>query len=447
MRKKNNQGSGEFKVIKRVYVGMSADYLHDGHLNIIKTARKYGEVIVGLLTDEAIASYKRAPMLRYEQRRAILSNVKGVKSVIMQKTLDYVPNLRKIKPDYVVHGDDWKTGIQKETRDRVIDALKKWGGKLIEPHYTKGISSTEIIENILQIGVTPNSRLSKLKRLLAVKPLVRVIEVHNGLTGLIAEKTKINRDGKIVEFDAMWESSLTDSASKGKPDTAAVDVSSRVSTIDQILEVTNKPMIVDADNGGLPEHFIYTVRTLERLGVSALIIEDKIGAKRNSLFGTEVDQVQDSIENFCYKIKQGKLAQTTEDFMIIARIESLILGNGMADALTRAKSYLNAGVDGIMIHSKEKNPDEILEFCKHYRKFKNKKPLVVVPSTYPQITEEELINAGVRVVIYANHLIRSAFPSMKKTAELILQNGRAAEADKYCISVKEIINLITPLGE
>ena len=431
------------KKSKTVYVGMCADFIHTGHVNIISRANKLGEVVIGLLTDEAIASYKRVPLLKYEQRKKVVESLVGVKKVIPQKSLDYVPNLKKVKPDYIVHGDDWKTGVQRETRQRVIDVLKKWGGKLIEPKYTKGISSTDLINYALEVGITPSSRMKKLRRLLELKPLVRILEVHNGLTGLIVEKTKVSEKGKNLEFDGMWESSLTDSTSKGKPDTAAVDITSRINTIEQILEVTTKPMIVDGDSGGLTEHFIFTVKSLERLGVSAVIIEDKIGPKRNSLFGTKVQQRQDMIENFCEKINSGKKAQVTDDFMIIARIESLILKTGLNDALIRAEAYINAGVDAIMIHSKDKKPDEILEFCKEYKRLiKYKVPLVVVPSTYDKITEKELIKAGVRIVIYANHLLRSAYPAMVKTAECILENNRAYEARKFCLPIKQIIRLI-----
>jgi phosphoenolpyruvate phosphomutase len=427
---------------KIVYIGMCADIVHHGHVNIIAKASSLGQVVVGLLTDEAIASYKRVPLLKYEQRKKIVENFVGVTKVIPQKTLDYVPNLKRVKPDFVVHGDDWRTGVQRETRQRVIDALSTWGGKLVEPRYTAGVSSTELINYILEVGVTPMARLKKLRRTLQVKPLVRIMEVHNGLTGLIVEKTKVKKDGKTLEFDGMWESSLTDSTSKGKPDTAAVDVTSRLNTIEQILEVTTKPMIVDGNSGGLTEHFVFTVKSLERLGVSAVIIEDKIGPKRNSLFGTTVKQTQDNIENFGLKINSGKKAQVTDEFMIIARIESLILGAGIDDALVRAIAYMNAGADAIMIHSKDKDPSEIFEFCKRYKKLENHVPLVVVPTTYNHITEKKLIRAGVRIVIYGNHLLRSAYPAMARVAKSILKNGRALEVDKYCLPIKKIINLI-----
>lgn len=428
--------------MKKVYVGMSTDVLHHGHINVIETARKLGEVTVGLLTDKAIASFKRVPLLSYEQRKRIIENIKGVKEVIPQETLDYVPNLKKLRPDYVVHGTDWKTGVQKPIRDNVIKALKEWNGKLIEPEYTKGISSTQLINEMLEIGTTSEIRLKKLRKLLELKPLVRIMEVHNGLTGRIVEKTKIVQGNSVREFDGMWESSLTDSISKGKPDIELVDFTSRLHTIDQIFEVTTKPMIVDGDTGGHIAHFVYTIKSLERMGVSAVIIEDKTGLKKNSLFGTDVDQTQDSIENFCKKISAGKKAQVTEDFMIIARIESLILKKGIDDAVKRAKAYIDAGVDGIMIHSKEKSPKEVLEFCSRYRKFGKKVPLVAVPTTYNEITEEELIKAGVNIVIYANHMLRSAYPIMVKTAELILKNHGAHEADKMCMPIKEILELI-----
>lgn len=438
------------KKTKIAYVGMCADIIHNGHINIIKEAKKHGDVIVGLLTDEAVASYKRVPLLSFEKRKLIVENIVGVSKVIPQETLDYVPNLRLVKPDYVVHGDDWKTGIQRETRDRVLEALSEWGGELIEPDYdaTGGTPSTQLINHLMEGGVTPAYRCGLLRRYLEVKPLIRVLEAHNGLTGLIAEKTKMVKDGKVREFDAIWESSLTDSASKGKPDISAVDVTSRTQTIDSILEVTTKPIIVDADSGGLPEHFVFTVKSMERLGVSAVIIEDKIGAKRNSLFGTDtnVTQAQDTIEDFCYKISRGKKAQVTPDFMIIARIESLILGAGIPDALKRAEAYIKAGADGIMIHSKEKDPGEIIEFCREYRKFENRMPLVVVPSTYNHVTEDEFQKMGVNIVIYANHLLRSAYPAMVKTAQSILDTGRSLLADQYCMPIKEVLSLI-PFSE
>jgi len=428
--------------MKKVYVGMSADLIHHGHLNIIKEARKLGDVIVGLLTDKAIASYKRLPYLTYEQRKVIVENIKGVKKVVPQEILDYVPNLKKLKPDYVVHGDDWRIGIQKETREKVIKALKEWGGELVEIPYTKGISSTYLNSRVREIGTTPEIRMKMLRRLLEVKPIVRILEAHNGLTGLIVEHTKIKRNDHIKEFDGMWLSSLTDSTAKGKPDIECVDLTSRVNTINDILEVTTKPIVFDGDTGGISEHFVFMVRTLERLGVSAVIIEDKIGLKKNSLFGIEVIQTQDTIENFSYKISQGKKAQVTDDFMIIARIESLILEKGMKDALTRTEAYIEAGADGIMIHSKKEDPQEILEFCEKYNKFNYKIPLTVVPTTYSKVTEKELINAGVKMVIYGNHLLRSAYPAMEKVAKSILLKSRCYEASEFCMSVKDILTLI-----
>jgi len=426
-----------------VYVGMSADMIHPGHLNIIKEAAKLGEVTVGLLTDKAIASYKRLPTLKYDQRKIIIESIKGVSKVVPQNELDYSINLRAIKPDFVVHGDDWKTGIQQRTRQTVIDTLNEWGGKLHEVPYTPGISSTQLNNSLKEIGNTPEIRMGRLRRLIESKPIVRAIEAHNGLTGLIVENIAVDdENGVHKEFDAMWSSSLTDSTSMGKPDIEAVDVTSRLHTLNDILEVTTKPIIYDGDTGGIPEHFTFTVKTLERLGVSAIIIEDKIGLKKNSLFGTDVAQTQDSIENFSHKISEGKKAQITSGFMIIARIESLILKNGVDDAIERANAYIEAGADGIMIHSKEKDGKEILEFCKRYAEFPNRMPLVAVPSTYNHMYEKELIEAGVNVVIYANHLLRSAYPAMVDVAKSILTNERSFEANDKCMSIKEILHLI-----
>ena len=433
----------ENKKSKKVYIAMSADLVHQGHVNIIAEGHKLGKVIIGLLTDEAIASYKRLPLIAFNERKIIVENLKGVEKVVPQTTLDYVPNLKELKPDYVVHGDDWKTGVQKEVRQRVLDTLAEWGGELVEPKYTEGVSSTDLIAAVKAQGITPGKRMKTLRRLIAVKPIVRILEAHNGLTGLIVEKTSIEKDGRKLEFDGIWESSLTDSTAKGKPDTELVDFSSRFSTIEEILEVTTKPIIVDGDTGGRIDHFKFRVKTLERLGVSAIIIEDKIGDKRNSLFGTTVSQQQDSIEHFSQKIHEGKQSQITTDFMIIARVESLILKKGMADALKRTEAYIAAGADGIMIHSKEKDGKEIIEFCEKFQKFETKVPLIVVPSTYAHMTESELQDLGINVIIYANHLLRSAYPSMIKAAQSILENRRAKEAsEEYCMSIKDIITLI-----
>lgn len=427
-----------------VYVAMSADMIHPGHLNIIKVAQEFGEVTVGVLTDKAIASYKRLPYMCYEQRAAIVAQLKGVAQVIAQETLDYVPNLRKLKPDYVVHGDDWKTGVQRETRQRVIDALSEWGGELIEPAYTPGISSTQLNKALKEVGTTPDIRRERLRRLLEAKPLVRVMEAHNGLSGLIVEHTNIKVGTASREFDAIWLSSLTDSTAKGKPDIECVDLTSHLHTVNDLLEVTTKPIIYDGDSGGLPEQFVFTVRTLERLGVSAIVIEDKCGLKQNSLLEGDKMQPQESIAVMCDKIHAGKQAQVTDSFMIVARCESLISGAGEADALQRVIAYIEAGADAIMIHSKSKSPAEVLSFCDAYRKLPlvRRVPLVAVPSTYHSVTESELQEHGVQVVIYANQLLRSAYPAMVRVAQTILTAGRALEAEEHCMSIKEIVELI-----
>ncbi len=427
---------------KRVYIGMSADLIHPGHLNIINEGAKLGEVTVGVLTDEAIASYKRLPFLSFKQRKLIVENLKGVKKVIPQNTLDYVPNLLAEKPDFVVHGDDWKEGIQKKTRQAVIDTISAWGGKVIDIPYTKGISSTQLNENLKSIGTTPEIRMKRLRRLIQAKPIVRILESHSGLTGLIAENIKVEINGVTQEFDGMWSSSLTDSTSKGKPDIEAVDITTRMHGLNDTLECTTKPIIYDGDTGGKVEHFVFTVRTLERHGISAVIIEDKTGLKKNSLFGTAVPQTQDTIDDFCSKIQAGKNAQVTDDFMVIARVESLILGKSVEDALERAFAYVEAGADGIMIHSKEKTGFDIKEFCEKFRQNNSSTPIIVVPSTFNHITEVEFSNWGVNVVIYANHMLRASYPAMVDVAKSILSNGRSFDANDKCLSIKEILELI-----
>jgi phosphoenolpyruvate mutase len=424
------------------YVAMSADFIHSAHLGVIQRASELGDVTVGVLSERAIVTYKRLPLLSVEQRSEIVSSLKNVHRVVIQEEVDPTELLRELKPDFVVHGDDWVHGMQSHIRETVIKVLEEWGGRLIEVPYTRELSGINEQNVARHTGSTPEWRLSSLRRLIKAKDIVRIIEVHNGLCGLIAENVSVNVNGARREFDGMWESSLTDSTSKGKPDTSAVDVTSRTSTIDQILEVTHKPMIVDGDNGGLTEHFCFNVRTLERLGVSAVIIEDKVGPKRNSLFGQDAGQQQDTIEEFCHKIASGKRAQVTPHFMIFARIESLILGQGQADAMERAQAYVKSGADGIMIHSKEKTPHEVLEFCKRFREFSPNIPIAVVPSTYSSVYEKELVHAGVNVVIYANQLLRAAFPAMKNVAESILQNERCLEANENCMGIKEIITLI-----
>lgn len=428
--------------MKTVYIAISADILHHGHINLIKKASEYGNLIVGVLSDEAVATYKRFPVLDYEQRTFIISNIDGVKDVVPQNTLDYTENLKKYKPDFVLHGDDWKEGVQSQIRKNVIDTLNEWGGELIEIPYTEDVSIDQINNIVKTAGSVPESRRAKLKKLISLKPIVRTMEAHNGLSALVVENAKVQKDEKINTFDAIWVSSLTDSTAKGKPDIELVDMTSRINTINEIMEVSSKPIILDGDTGGLIEHFIFNIKTIERMGVSAIIIEDKIGLKKNSLFGTDVEQTQDSIENFCEKIRAGKKALITDEFMIIARIESLILKQGMDDAINRAKAYINAGADGIMIHSREKEPDEIFEFCDKFNEFAPNVPLVVVPTSFNQVYEEEFAKKGVNIVIYANHLIRSAYPSMMDTAMKILENERCKEVDDNCLPIKEILTLI-----
>ena len=428
---------------KTVYLGMIGDIMHPGLINIINEGAKHGDVMIGLFTDKAIATHKRLPYLTYEQRKQVIENIKGVSTIVPQDDWSYVPNLVKYRPDYIIHGDDWKEGPAKYLRDEVFKVMESLGGQVIEIPYTKGISASGLKQTIDSLGVTPQARLASLRRIISAKPIVRIMESHCGLTGLIIEHTKVEVGNEIREFDGMWASSLTDSTSKGKPDIEAVDLTTRLHDLSDSLEVTTKPVIYDGDTGGKTEHFVFTVRTLERLGVSAVIIEDKVGLKQNSLFGTDAVQTQDSIEGFCSKIQAGKEAQITNDFMIIARCESLIAGKPVEDALKRCHAYVAAGADGIMIHSKNKDGMDIKEFCQRFREVDNHTPIVAVPTTYGQFTEAELAEWGINIVIYANHMLRSAYPAMVKCAERILETTRCQEAsDEYCMPIKQILNLI-----
>ena len=431
--------------MKTVYACFCTDVIHEGHLNIIKEAVKYGAVIAGVLSDEAMVRYNRCPILTFEERRQMLEEIPEISKVVVQNEVMYEKVLKELKPDYVIHGDNWVEGPIQIIRENVIASLKEWGGQLIEVPYTYNEKVRNIDMMMKEKKAMPEYRRKRLRLLLRLCPIVKTLEVHSGLTGLIAEKTLVANNGEIDQFDAMWLSSLCDSTAKGKPDIELVDMSSRLRTVDDILEVTTKPIILDGDTGGLIEHFVYNVRTLERMGVSAVIIEDKTGLKKNSLFGTDVEQTQDNTERFCEKIRAGKRAQRTEDFMIIARIESLILEKGIEDALERAEAYVNAGADGIMIHSRRKEPDEVFEFCDRFRMLDKKTPLVAVPTSYNSVTEEELQAHGINIVIYANQLTRSAFPAMQETAESILKYHRAKESEKRLMPINDIITLIDEL--
>jgi phosphoenolpyruvate phosphomutase len=428
--------------MKTIYLGLRGDIIHPGIINIIREGAKRGSVLVGLLTDSAIAAHKRLPFLTWEQRRSVVENIKGVDCVVSQEEWSYIPNLRKYKPDAIIHGDDWKSGILQKEREDVYAVMKELGGKVIEIPYTQGVNSSALNEAMRAIGTTPDVRLRTLRRLLEVKPLVRIMEAHSGISALIIEHLEIEKEKGMRAFDGMWSSSLTDSASRGKPDIEAVDLTTRLQSLTDILECTTKPIIFDGDTGGKSEHFVYTVRTLERNGVSAVIIEDKRGLKKNSLFGTSVTQELCPIPEFCEKISAGKRAQVTKEFMIIARLESLIAGFPVADALERARAFVASGADGVMIHSKEKSGLDIKEFCEKFRAEYKYVPVVLVPTTYNQFTESELAGWGASIVIYANHMLRASYPAMQNAAASILEHERSLEADKFCMPIKGIISLI-----
>ena len=428
-----------------VYTALGTDVIHEGHLNILKHAQEYGTVIVGALSDKALIRYSRFPTVSQEERVKLYESLEGVSRVVIQDDYLYDDVIATLKPDYVVHGDNWQNGPERAIRNNIEGLLATYGGTLIEVPYTRSEQARKVDQQLREKLAMPEYRRRRLRQLLAISPTVKVIEAHDGLTGLIAEKTVVDHNGRLDQFDGMWVSSLCDSTERGKPDIELVDMSARLRTVDDIMEVTTKPIILDGDTGGLTEHFVYNVRTLERMGVSAVIIEDKTGLKKNSLFGTEVKQTQAPIEDFCAKISAGKKVQLTDDFMIIARIESLILERGMEDALTRAFAFRDAGADGIMIHSRKKDPDEIYEFCDRFREKDATTPIVVVPTSFNGATEEELASHGINIVIYANQLIRAAFPAMQETARGILRAHRALEVDEQLLPFKDIIRLIDEL--
>jgi phosphoenolpyruvate phosphomutase len=428
--------------MKTIYLGLRGDILHPGIINIIREAEKHGSVLIGLLTDSAIASHKRLPYLTWEQRYAVVSQIKGIDRVVAQEEWSYIPNLRKYRPDAIIHGDDWKSGPLSKEREAVIALMQELGGEVIEIPYTPGVNSAGLNEAMRAIGTTPDIRLKTLRRLIETKPVVRILEAHSGISALIIENLEIQKDDGLHGFDGMWSSSLTDSASKGKPDIEAVDLTTRLQDLTNILECTTKPIIFDGDTGGKTEHFVFTVRTLERNGISAVIIEDKIGLKKNSLFGTEVTQELSPIPDFCEKLSAGKRAQVTRDFMIIARLESLIAGYPVSHALERARAYVGAGADGIMIHSKEQSGEDIKAFCEQFHAEYRRVPVVLVPTTYPQFSEQELAGWGASIIIYANHLLRASYPAMMNAARTILEHERALEADTLCMPIKAILELI-----
>lgn len=430
---------------KLVYTCFTTDVIHEGHLNIIREAKKYGDVIIGVLADKVMVRFNRCPMLAQEERIEMIRKIDGVIDVILQENIMYDDVIDRLHPKYIIHGDNWLNEPMLAIRKHVCERVQEYGGIVIDVPYTYNDEVKLADMRVREKLAMPEYRRKRLKQLIELCPIVKTIEVHSGLTGLIAEKTIVENDGELDQFDAMWISSLCDSTAKGKPDIELVDMTSRYRTIDDVMEVTTKPIIFDGDTGGQVEHFVYTVRTLERMGVSAIIIEDKKGLKKNSLFGTEVEQTQDTVEHFCEKIRAGKQIQLTDDFMIIARVESLILEKGMEDALMRARKYRDAGADGIMIHSRKNNPEEIIEFCDRFRFEDKKTPLVVVPTSFNSITEAELKEHGVNIVIYANQLTRSAFPAMEQTARDILKYHRAKEVEERLMPIKDIISLIDEL--
>lgn len=428
--------------MKKVYLCISTDIVQTGHINVIRKASELGEVTVGVLCDECVALYEKYPIIPLGERMKIIESIKGVTNVVVQNDIYYDDNLRELKPDYVVHGTNWNKGYQKKVKERVLNVIEEWGGEIVEVDYYKSLDMEIFNSSMKDLRGIPEVRRQRLRKQITSGQIVRTMVAYDGLSALVVEKTSVDKEGKKHQFDAIWLSSLCDSTAKGKPDIELVDLTSRVRVAEEIMEVSTKPIIFDADTGGQIEHFSYNIKTLERIGVSAVIIEDKVGLKRNSLLGNEVEQHQADVEDFCEKIRVGKKALTSSNFMIIARIESLILEAGIEDALFRAEKYVSAGADGIMIHSRQKTPDEIFEFCDRFREKDSITPIVVVPTTYSDVREEELKKHGVNIVIYANHLLRAAFPAMQNVAKSVLENERCFEASEYCMSIKDILSLI-----
>ena len=431
--------------MKTVYMCFSTDIIHSGHINIIQKAAQLGRVVAGVLCDRCVAIYEKYPLLPEQERVKILENITGIDRVVVQNDIYYDEVIRKLRPDYVVHGDNWRTGYQKPVRERVIETLKEWGGELVEFPYTSNETLAIISQSLESRVGMPETRRQWLQYKMKSGEITRIMEAHDGLSALLVERTKVGQPGKESVYDGLWISSLCDSTVKGKPDTELVDLTARLQTVSQILDVTTKPIVFDMDTGGMLEHFVYNIATIEKAGVSAVIIEDKTGLKRNSLFGTSVEQHQESIDNFCEKIRAGKSVIKSGNFMLIARIESLILKQGLEDALARAMAYVEAGADGIMIHSKETSPQEVFAFCGQFRAVDPVTPIVAVPTTYCSVTEEELLARGVNMVIYANQLLRASYPMMEKTARSILEHHRALESEDMCMSIKHILSLIEAL--
>jgi phosphoenolpyruvate phosphomutase len=427
---------------KTVFVVMSAEIFHPGHLNIIKVARDLGEVTVGLATDRFNARYKRLTLMSYEDRKAIVENINGVKNVIAQDTLDLAPILRELRPDYFVHGDDWKFGPLKAVRQQVLEVMQEWGGVLVEPPYTEGISSTKLNAAWRSIGATPETRIRHFRRMLEFQPVVRLLEVHNSLSGIIIERTLVEGNERDKEFDGMWYSDLTDSLAKGKPNSSFVDLTSRINTIHGILESTTKPLIVEAGNGGITEHFVSTVKTLERLGVSAVVIADKVGYEGAvfSLNGNE--PVQEDVNDFARKIASGKKTQVNKDFSIITQINSLVMHEDVENALRRARVYIEAGVDALMIHSNVETLTDFFEFCRSYRNLEDKVPLLAAIPARSSLDEDQLISAGVQFIVYPDQLLRAAYTSMLNAAKTLLIQARASDVDELYAPISEICDFV-----
>ncbi len=408
---------------KTVYVGMSADLVHPGHINLLREAASLGRVTVGLLTDRAISSYKRMPFLTFEQRRAVIEHIAFVTAVVPQDTLDYTDNLRLLRPDFVVHGDDWRNGVQAQTRRRVLDVLREWGGTLVEPPYTEGISSTALRMAAMDIGFAPGVRQRRLRRMLDCKPLVRVMQAHDGLSAHIVDRLEETTQGAPREYDAIWVDSLAGAPIRGKPDPLPFDLSSRLVTLHEILDATTKPLICNAGGAGHAAGVTAAVRTLERIGVSAIVIDTEVTDRRAVPAMAASAPPQDDMAAFIREIAAARDARVTPDFMIIARINDRTRDCGADRMMARAAAGVDAGADAVMCDSDPVNPDGIFDLCRRYRRLMNGHPLLVGLSGTEGLQEHDLASAGASMVVYTDTLLRAAREAMISAASQVLSCG------------------------
>jgi len=409
---------------KTVYVGMVGDMLHVGHINILKTAARLGRVTVGVLTDRAVVGYKRLPLLAFEDRVRVVESIADVAAVVPQKTLSYVENLRALRPDYVVHGDDWRYGDQvSRARAEVIATLGEWGGELVEVAYTKGISSTAIHRSGAADALFSGTRQGRLRRLLAAKPTLRIVEAHSGLSAKIAAEVR-GPDGA-TGFDAVWQSGLTDAIHRGKSDGGAVDRGRRLQAVEEILDAGPLPLIYDGRAAGRPETVFDLTRALDKAGVSALCLGDRSDPDRT---GPEMSPAETVAQ-----IEAVRAACPTGAVMAISRIVVAAPGNGgsgaLDRALDRALALLEAGSDAVMFDSAADTAEPILDIAARLRRQRRDVPLFAAQSDRWGAPIHRFENAGIDAVVYETHLLRATVAPMRRAATALLAEGTGPAPD------------------